>query len=250
MRGLLTAFSIYSKIPVPKLRWSEKDMKYSLCFFPFVGAVIAAIMVGWQLLVEELCCENILRTTVFAAIPLIITGGFHVDGYMDTMDALHSYKSREDKLKILSDPHIGAFSVIMVILYYLLFIGFVSELRGIDDVILLGSGFVISRVFSGLMVIYLKPAKGDGMLKYFSDTAGRRVVTAALIFELIILDTLVTIFVSPAVLVETAVAVLFIGYYKYKTGKEFGGVTGDTAGYFVTVTELFMCMTVVIYGAF
>ena len=78
-------------------------MKYSLCFFPFVGAVIAALMAGWQLLAEELCCGNILRTAVFAAIPLIVTGGFHVDGYMDTMDALHSYKSREDKLEILKE---------------------------------------------------------------------------------------------------------------------------------------------------
>ncbi len=249
MRGLLTAFSIYSKIPVPKLRWSDKDMKYSLCFFPFVGAVIAALMAGWQLLAEELCCGNILRTAVFAAIPLIVTGGFHVDGYMDTMDALHSYKSREDKLEILKDPHIGAFSVIMVILYYLLFIGFASELGGVDEVILAGSGFVISRVFSGLMVVYLKPAKGDGMLKYFSDTASRMVVTISLVLELVLLNVLVAIFVSPVVLIETAVAVLFIVYYKYKTNKEFGGVTGDTAGYFVTICELLTCMTVVVAGA-
>ena len=38
--------------------------------------------------------------------------GFHVDGFMDTMDALHSYQPRERKLEILKDSHIGAFSVI------------------------------------------------------------------------------------------------------------------------------------------
>ena len=62
------------------------------------------------------------------------------------------------------------------------------------------------------------------------------------------LNTLLAVFISPVVLIETAVAVLFAIYYKYRCYKELGGVTGDTAGYFVTVTELLMCMTVAICG--
>lgn len=248
MRGLLTAFSIYSRIPVPKLRWSEKDMRYSLCFFPFVGAVIGALLALWQMLAEEMAFGNIFRTAVLTAIPLMITGGFHVDGYMDTMDAIHSYKDKEEKLRIMSDPHIGAFSVIMVVLYYILIAGFTSELGNTDEVMLFGAGFVISRIFSGLMVIMLKPAKGDGMLKYFGDSAARGVVVAALVAELVLLNALLTVFVSPAIIVETAVISLFAVYYSYLTKKKFGGVTGDTAGYFVTTAELLSCMTVVIYG--
>ena len=49
------------------------------------------------------------------AIILLVTGGIHMDGYMDTMDALHSYGSREKKLEILKDSHIGAFAVIMTV---------------------------------------------------------------------------------------------------------------------------------------
>ena len=45
-------------------------------------------------------------------IPLVITGGFHVDGFMDTVDAIRSYRSKEEKLEILKDPHIGSFAVI------------------------------------------------------------------------------------------------------------------------------------------
>ena len=248
MRGLLTAFSIYSKIPVPRVRWSDKDMKYSLCFFPFVGAVIAGLLYGWQVLCREICCGGLLRICVATAIPLIVTGGFHVDGYMDTMDAFHSYKSREEKLEIMSDPHIGAFSVIMLALYYILFIGFYSETGCARDVILVGAGFVISRILSAFMVVFLRPARGNGMLKYFSDTAGKAVVVTFLVIEMAALNTLLVVFISPVVLIETAVAVLFAIYYKYRCYKELGGVTGDTAGYFVTVTELLMCMTVAICG--
>ena len=46
------------------------------------------------------------------AIPLMITGGFHVDGFMDTMDAFHSYQEKEQKLNILKDSHIGAFAAV------------------------------------------------------------------------------------------------------------------------------------------
>lgn len=40
---------------------------------------------------------------------------------LDTCDALHSYQPRERKLEILKDSHIGAFAVIMLTLYGLIF---------------------------------------------------------------------------------------------------------------------------------
>lgn len=63
------------------------------------------------------------------AIILLVTGGIHMDGYMDTMDALHSYGSREKKLEILKDSHIGAFAVIMTVLYVLIAAGAYSEIK-------------------------------------------------------------------------------------------------------------------------
>lgn len=60
--------------------------------------------------------------------PLIITGGFHVDGFMDTMDALHSYQPRERKLEILKDSHIGAFSVIKLAEFGLIYVAALSQI--------------------------------------------------------------------------------------------------------------------------
>ena len=42
-RSLAIAISMYSKIPVPIVEWSEKNMKYAMCFFPVVGAVTGAL---------------------------------------------------------------------------------------------------------------------------------------------------------------------------------------------------------------
>ena len=48
-------------------------------------------------------------------IPILVTGGFHLDGYMDVKDALSSYADREKKLEILKDPNVGSFAIIGII---------------------------------------------------------------------------------------------------------------------------------------
>ena len=105
LKAMVIAFSIYSKIPVPQFEWKEEDMEYMMCFFPWIGGVIGLFFFGWAVLCEKFAVGNVCYALIGAAIPLMISGGFHVDGYMDTMDAFHSYQSREKKLEILKDSH-------------------------------------------------------------------------------------------------------------------------------------------------
>ena len=42
--------------------------------------------------------RRVLRLSRGAAIPLLVTGGIHMDGFLDTMDAIHSYGGRSRKL--------------------------------------------------------------------------------------------------------------------------------------------------------
>ena len=116
LKALVISFSMYSGIPMPQFEWKEEDMKYMLCFFPWIGAVIGLGIVLWSMLCKQAELGMLCYTMGGAAIPLLITGGFHVDGFMDTMDAFHSYQPKEKKLEILKDSHIGAFSVIMLAL--------------------------------------------------------------------------------------------------------------------------------------
>ena len=48
------AFSMYSRIPVGKADWTEENMKYSMCFVPLVGMVIAVLLVLWHFLNKDL----------------------------------------------------------------------------------------------------------------------------------------------------------------------------------------------------
>lgn len=176
IRSFFIALSLYSKIPVPQFVWNEEDMQYSLCFFPWVGAVIGLCLAGWYVLCERFSIGTLCYAAVGCAIPLVISGGFHVDGFMDTMDAFRSYQSRERKLEILKDSHIGAFSVICLALYYLLYLGAFSEVTVQRNLWVLGAGFFLARSFSGLAVVTFQPAKKDGMLCQFAGSANRRAV--------------------------------------------------------------------------
>ena len=128
IRACLIAFSIYSKIPMPHFDFKDEDMKYHLIFFPLVGALIGGVLYGWLYLANMYGLSDISRTCIGVVIPLLITGGFHVDGFMDTMDAFSSYKGREEKLRILKDPHIGAFSVIKLVTLMLIYLAAFSEI--------------------------------------------------------------------------------------------------------------------------
>lgn len=236
LKSFFIAFSIYSKIPVPQFDWKEEDMKYMLCFFPWIGTVIGVCLGCWRYLCGTLGVGEVCYVLVGAALPLLITGGFHVDGFMDTMDAFHSYQPKEEKLEILKDSHIGAFAVIMLLTYGLIYLGAFSEIK--EDG-LFGSvcgGFFLSRCLSGIAVVSFPAAKKEGSLSLFAESSKKKVVKWALYLQggacvgFMLWQAMEGIWLVLA-------AILAFVYYYGRCKKEFGGITGDTAGYFVVVCE-------------
>ena len=107
------AFSMYSKIPMPHIEWNKENMKNVLCFFPWVGAVAGVLVWLWFLVSDQLGFGVMLRASVAVLIPVLVTGGIHLDGLLDTADALSSWQTRERRLEILKDSHAGAFAIIV-----------------------------------------------------------------------------------------------------------------------------------------
>lgn len=248
LKSFAIAMSFYSKIPMPQFEWKKEDMRYVLCFFPVVGAVIAVLYLLWFRFCAAFSVGETARTLVSCAIPLLVTGGFHVDGFMDTADALHSYAPREKKLEILKDSHIGAFAVIRFALYAALFAAACAEIPTFRAAAVFALGFCLSRALSGISVLQFPKAKKDGNVAETAGSAdkGRSTAvlaaeTAAIVAGMIAAD----IFVG---LLTAAAAGLTLWYYAWRSKKEFGGVTGDTSGYFVLICELAMAMSAAIFG--
>lgn len=237
INSFLIAVSMYSKIPVPQPVWKEENMKYIFCFFPWIGGWIGGCIYLWNHVCVFFQVGTLCRAAVSAAIPLLITGGIHVDGFVDTMDALHSYGSRERKLEILKDSHIGAFAMIMLLVYGMIVLGAFSELRSDRLLKIVCGGFFLSRCLCGISVMSFPLAKREGMLYGFADNSHKKVVKVFLYLQSIGCMALLCIWSVAAGLLASSAAMAAFGYYFYLSRKEFGGITGDTSGYFILLCE-------------
>ena len=71
------AFAMFSALPVPRIDWNERNMRYAMAAFPLIGAVIGAL---WCVC-GALPLPDMLRAAGFCLIPVAVTGGIHLDGY-------------------------------------------------------------------------------------------------------------------------------------------------------------------------
>ena len=235
--SFVIAFSMYSRIPMPLVEWSEKRMKYAMCFFPAVGVAVALVL--WA---AVWVCTRLefqwLGKLLPPAIPVLVTGGIHMDGFLDTVDALSSHQSREKKLEILKDPHTGAFAIIGACVYFMMWTGFWGE---ISPRLLpaFGGVFVVERALSGLSVVTFPMAKKTGLAASFSGQAHKKAVASVMILYLAAAFSYfaVTAGITTALSVAAVSGLVFF-YYKGMAKKEFGGITGDLAGFFLQICEL------------
>ena len=240
LKSIAVAFSIYSKIPMPRFKWDSDDMKYHFIFFPWVGLLIGMAQYMWMYLAKKFEISDSVFGIISVVLLIIITGGLHVDGFMDTCDALHSYQDRERKLEILKDPHIGAFSVICLAGLVLSYTAMAIQIIRWDNVrgwMCMCLVFAISRCLSALMVLNLKPAKSDGMMRSMLDNSSKGTVTAMLLLELVAVTSVMFTFSTMAASAVVLCLVIFTVWFKNMIYKQFGGLTGDLAGYYVCMAE-------------
>ena len=244
IQSFIIAFSTYSRIPMPKAGWSEENKRYSMCFFPMIGAALGAVLAAWLWMCEWLQLGVFLKGSIAAILPVLVTGGIHMDGFMDTMDAMASWQSRERRLEILKDSHTGAFAVIGCAGYLLVSAGLYGELNA---ALSMGCVFVLSRCLSALALNHLPKANPGGMLSGFADAARKRAVDIACGIYIAVCTVLLILFskwIGLAVLAAGGISLL---YYRHFAMKHFGGVTGDLAGWFVQITEI-ACLAVLVLG--
>lgn len=230
------AFSLYSAIPMPKVNWTKDNMKYAFCFFPLVGAAIGLAMMIWLRI-----CILLEQPAVFAAgaaaLPVLLTGGIHMDGFCDAMDAMGSHGGPEKRLEIMKDSRSGAFAIMGCALYilmsYALWRAFYEYPTGAVCFV-----FVLSRALSGLGVTRFPCAKGSGLAASFSSAAEKRTVTAVLCVYAAMSVLWMGAFTPVGAVLCITAACCFLMFYGDRSKRLFGGITGDLAGWFLELCEL------------
>ena len=178
LRAFFIAAAMYSRLPVPNVRWDEESKEAVLFLFPLLGVIEAGLIYLLAGLLLRVSAGAPLSAFCLTAAPLLFTGGIHFDGFLDTADALGSWKGKEEKLAILKDVHAGSAAVLQGGL--MLLAGFAAWLS------LLESGnmperlpqllpiFLMSRALSALSIYLLPNARGAGTVYDFTAARARR----------------------------------------------------------------------------
>ena len=252
LRSAAVGIAMYSKIPMPQFEWKDEEMRYAICFFPLVGAVIAVLLTGWLYLAGRWGIGLMAETLAACVLPVVVTGGIHVDGFMDTSDALSSWQTKEKRLEILKDSHIGAFAVIMLAVYGALYLAASSEIiRTGGDLrtgILWGMTFVFARTLSGCSVVFFKNAKKEGTLYAFASKAHQKTTRTVMAAEAAAAGLAMLLLAPVKGLACLLAGLAVFGYYRFRSYRDFGGITGDLAGWFLCLAELAMAAVLAVFG--
>ena len=240
MKKQITAFFMawgtYCAVPCPKKLWSEDARVWTVVYLPVIGLLIGAL---WTLIiwaVNALHLPRFLAAALCTASPFLLSGFFHLDGFMDCCDAILSRRDLPRRQEILKDSHVGSFAVICVALLFLTEFAVFCDMDAVTRL----TAFVLLpaavRCASALAVERLKPMKTSQFAGGFAEKkAKKQTVWLLVIFAAVIAAALL---ISDEASLACGVGAFCAGMCAIANAKQLGGMNGDCAGCAVTVGEL------------
>ncbi|MGQ8871058.1 adenosylcobinamide-GDP ribazoletransferase [Paenibacillus sp. TSA_86.1] len=257
------AFQFLSRFPVKmQLDFVPRLLRESVVYYPLVGAAIGLFV--W--LVGALS-GALLPAFPAAVLTLTVwvwlTGGLHLDGWMDTADGLLSHRNRERMLEIMKDSRVGAMGVIACVLLLMMKASLIADFVARGNWVY-GALLVLPMIWSRWFMVYAMSAwpnaRGeDGLAVLFKGLGERKevqrarsaaigltliagVVTIAAVWlfkpDMVIADAIVSGFGSlpwwlypvTAVIILPAACYLIGRFVATRISARLGGLTGDTYG--------------------
>ena len=228
--ALCMSLSTFTAIPCPYRPFDEEARPLAVVCLPIVGAVVGLLWYLLALLGGRWL--HAIRGALVVVLPWVLTGFMHLDGFMDTADALLSWRPLEHRLKILKDPHAGAFSIIALALLALVSYDAMRGIGPAEDLRVLLFIPIVSRCGSAFSVLTLPVLGHSEYAKAEGNSAQRLAVLCmwalALLFCGLWLKGQIVV-----LLVETA-AYAAAMLWAYRVLK---GVSGDVAGFALSIAE-------------
>lgn len=120
LTALMMAWGTYLAIPCPYKVWDDALRPWQIVCLPPVGLVVGGIWALCAGIFAKLGFTGFLAAAILAAVPFLVTGFFHLDGFLDCCDAILSRRDLATRQKILKDSRVGAFAVVSAVLLFLL----------------------------------------------------------------------------------------------------------------------------------
>lgn len=244
-RPILAAFQFLSRFPVrAELEFTPELLKRSAKYYPLVGAAIGIVI--WLIgAIAGLALPVFPLSVILLIVWVWLTGGLHLDGWMDSADAFLSYRPREKMLEIMKDSRVGAMGVLACVLLLLFKTSLLVTLLG-RGLYAAGAGIMIapiwSRWFMALAMRKWPTARGkEGLAGRFqgqssNDTLRSTLLALVLSAALLLLAAVpqwgdVNLILSSVYYILAPVLAWGIGSWMAgRMSARLGGLTGDTYG--------------------
>ncbi len=230
----LAALSFLTVIPMPRRREvSSEQLGSSIVCFPVVGIIIGLILAGLYWLLRLVLPSAVVSGLLLVCL-VVLTGGLHLDGFVDTCDGIASHKTPEARREVMRDSRAGALGMVGVCC--LLIVKYVS-LNSVPDSLMMATLVLMPVVSRWAMVyaVFAYPyARPSGLGKVFKEMASRRRLAIA---TLIALAVAIPWFRLAGLVIMLGVWVIVVAMAAYLKRK-FSGLTGDTYGAINEVAEV------------
>jgi adenosylcobinamide-GDP ribazoletransferase len=246
-RELVAAVRFLSVLPLPgSTQLFEKEepglgLVVGCEYFPLVGLLLAVLLWGLVLVLAPLVPQLVLAALLVVAL-VVLTGGLHLDGLMDTCDGLFGASTRERKLEIMRDSRVGSFGVLGGACVLLLKFAVLASLQMHTLPLALLVTLPSARWAMVLALRVFPSARPTGLGAAFRQA----VTTRHLLLAGIVAVAIVLVagqFLGLIVWVIVTVTTLALGAW---ITRHVGGLTGDSYGAIAEVTEVVALLVLVI----
>ena len=233
----VTGFQFLTRIPiVNQTEWSMESFGRSVKFFPLIGGIIGLLLFSFVHIIQYFFSVKVPIHIVGIGVILfeiLLTGGLHCDGLMDTVDGIFSGRPRDKMLEIMKDSRVGAFGAMAFSLLLVVKYSVIMDIEFSMLPLALLVMPIVGRVAVVIGIVFYPYARVNGLGKVFYDCSHRQTVVVGGIIALLLLVPLGKIALMSAA-GGIGVAILFCEYVK----KKLGGLTGDVYGAIVELTEI------------
>lgn len=245
MGAFFQALAFLTRIPVPKLIFSESDWQKSVAYYPLVGVILGVIMWGIASVLPFLFSVW-LSAALLLVLWVFLTGGLHLDGWMDLADGLGSHRSQDRMLEIMKDSRVGAMGVLAAVLLLIVKLMSIGDLLRLSHPVWLFLPPLIARFVLVCAMRFWPYISKNGLGQGLGKGADRWSLSFNLVLVCILvwcLDRVGGLFV-----LGLSLAAGF-GWISW-VHRKLGGLTGDCYGATVEWTEAVVLIMMLLVGRF
>ncbi len=229
MTALLAALQFLLITPAFIRRpFTASEMGRSVGFYPLVGALLGGLLALADALFGSAWSIPV-RSALVLTLWIVLTGGLHIDGFLDSCDGLLGGFTPERRLEIMRDERVGAYALAGGVL---LLLTMFSALSGIRDgrwaALLLAA--LLGRWGISLAILSFPYARESGLGRDIKDHAGASEIILASVTGIVVVTGIAFALRSFAPFIALLAAGLIYWLSTRFVQRRIPGMTGDTYG--------------------